>query len=393
MFLLFLSGIVWLVYVFIGYAASLAVLGCWRRVRPAASSDHWPRVSVLIAARNEEKDVGWKINETLKWQYPSEQLEVLVGSDASDDATDEIVRNFAWRGVKLVRMERRGGKARVLNQLAEIATGELLFFTDANAHIEPDALRVMVRHFADPRIGCVTGDSRPIQEMGNSTLSRGASVYWSYETFLKRMESCLGSVLVCDGAIFCMRASLFERLSPDLANDLESPMRIGAAGYWVIHEPRALVFEHETTSALEEFNRRRRMCAQGMLAMFLLRNTMRGLRGWQFVSHKFLRWLSLIPLLVILATSSVLAKHAIPFRIVLALQGVFYLAAVSGFALTVAKRSVPRLASVPFYMLLGLLGALVGVVEAMVGRRFAVWEIPTYSRGGAAISLREVREK
>lgn len=190
-----------------------------------------------------------------------------------------------------------------------------------------------------------------------------------------------------------MRASLFERLSPDLANDLESPMRIGAAGYWVIHEPRALVFEHETTSALEEFNRRRRMCAQGMLAMFLLRNTMRGLRGWQFVSHKFLRWLSLIPLLVILATSSVLAKHAIPFRIVLALQGVFYLAAVSGFALTVAKRSVPRLASVPFYMLLGLLGALVGVVEAMVGRRFAVWEIPTYSRGGAAISLREVREK
>ena len=163
-------------------------------------------ISVLIAARNEEKDIGWKISETLGWDYPPEKLEILVASDASDDSTDEIVRSMSDPRVTFVRMKRRGGKVRALNKLAELARGEILFFTDANAHIGPQALRLMVRHFADHRVGCVTGDSRSIKERDRPAVSTGASVYWGYESAVKRLENRIGSVLVCDGAIFCIRA-------------------------------------------------------------------------------------------------------------------------------------------------------------------------------------------
>jgi biofilm PGA synthesis N-glycosyltransferase PgaC len=387
MLTLFVIGLVWLMYVYVGYLAALVVIAGRRQVRSQATNNYMPSISVLIAARNEEKDIGWKIAETLNWNYPTKKLEILIGSDASDDATDEIVLQYAKQGVKLVRLERRGGKARALNRLAAVASGEILFFTDANAHIEREAVALMVSHFAHPQVGCVTGDSRPIKDRESPALSRGAQAYWGYETLLKRLENRIGSVLVCDGAIFCMRAALFEQLCPDLANDLESPMRVGAAGYWIVHEPRALVFEHETASALEEFKRRRRMCAQGMLAMFRIPGTLRGLRGWQFVSHKFLRWLSLVPALMVLAASAMLAPYSVFFRLLLLVQGLFYAAAGAGFALSLRRLPVPRLLAIPFYVVLGLLGALVGVLESLFGRRFDIWEIPSLSRGGSDLEI------
>jgi cellulose synthase/poly-beta-1,6-N-acetylglucosamine synthase-like glycosyltransferase len=380
----FIAGALWLAYVYAGYPLLLALLALRRRVRPLLSSEVLPSVSVMIAAHNEEKDIGWKIAETLGWDYPADKLEVLVGCDACDDSTDEVVRRLAGPRVSLVRIARRGGKARALNRLAESARGEILFFTDANAHIGPEALRLMIRHFADRRVGCVTGDSRPIEEMENTAVSSGASAYWNYEILLKRLENRLGSVLVCDGAIFCLRAALYHRLSPDLANDLELPMRAAAAGYWITHEPAALCFERDTAAPPEEFSRRRRMCAQGMLAMFRLRGTMSGLRGWQFVSHKLMRWLSVVPMLMVLAGSAALAEDSFFFAAALGLQAIFYGLAALGLARALAGRPVGRVPAVAFYVVLGVTGAFVGVIEALLGRRFEVWEIPGLSRGPAA---------
>jgi cellulose synthase/poly-beta-1,6-N-acetylglucosamine synthase-like glycosyltransferase len=278
-------------------------------------------------------------------------------------------------------MKKRGGKVRALNRLAELACGEILFFTDANAHIGPQALRLMVRHFADERVGCVTGDSRPIRERDNPAVSSGASVYWSYESAVKRLENRIGSVLVCDGAIFCMRAFLFHRLHPNLANDLETPMRIGASGGWIAHEPAALVFERDTTSPFEEFQRRRRMCAQGMLAMMTLPGVLRGLRGWQFISHKFLRWTSLIPMLMVLVSSTDLAPHSPFFSSLLVLQAIFYGVAAFGLQSAKVNRPIATLTAIPFYVVLGVVGAFVGEVDCLRGKRFDVWEIPSSSRG------------
>ncbi len=377
----FFIGVLWLAYVYAGYPLLLVLVAVWRRARPIASAESLPSVSVLIAARNEEKDIGWKLTETLAWDYPSDKLEILVASDASEDSTDEIVRTFADPRVVLVRMERRGGKARALNRMAELARGEVLFFTDANSHIGACALRLMVRHFADPRVGCVTGNTRFIEERENAAVSVGGGTYLGYETILKRLENRIGSVLVCDGAIFCMRSALFQCLYPDLANDLELPMRVGAAGYWVLHEPEALVLERGTSSPWEEFQRLRRMCAQGTLAMFKLRNLFFGLRGWQFLSHKFLRWTSLIPMLMVLVSSAVLARNSFFFASLLALQAIFYGLAAFGLERATAGRPVARLIAVPFYVVLGVVGALVGELDSLLGKRFDVWEIPSLSRG------------
>jgi len=377
----FVVGVAWLVYVYGGYPILLAMLALKRRVYPLIEEYDLPHVSVLIAARNEAQDIGWKIAETLAWEYPREKLEILIGSDASEDSTDDIVRGFSVHGVKLVRMHLRRGKARTLNRLAELSRGEILFFTDANAHIAPPVLHLMVRHFADPRVGCITGDSRSIKESVSLAVSRGASVYWGYESILKRLESRIGSVLVCDGAIFCMRAQLYRPLCANLANDLEIPMRVAAAGHWVTHEPEALVFERDTTSPLEEFRRRRRMCAQGMLALFELRGAFGGLRGWQFVSHKLMRWLSLFPMLLILLSSLLLAHNSEFFMLMLGLQGLAYGMAGLGLMMAVANRPVVGPLAIPFYVVLGVSGALIGVAESMFGKRFDIWDIPKLSRG------------
>ncbi len=163
MTLLFFIGVGWLVYVFAGYPVLLAVIASMYRVRPKTRAGFHPSVSVLISARNEEKDIGWKISETLKWEYPAEQIEILVASDASEDRTDAIIQSIKDSRITFLRIENRGGKGRALNRLIKKARGEILFFTDANAHIGPECLNSMVGHFADERVGCVTGDSYSIE--------------------------------------------------------------------------------------------------------------------------------------------------------------------------------------------------------------------------------------
>ena len=201
MTLLFWIGVAWLGYVYVGYPLVLAVLALVRRVRPVMRDDFLPTVSVLIAAHNEERDIGWKVNETLGWDYPSERLEVLVASDASEDRTDEIVQAIKDSRLTLLRMEKRGGKNRALNRLVQRARGELLFFTDANAHIAAECLRRLVRHFADKRVGCVTGGTHFWQQ-DSAVVGKGAGVYSDYESTIRHLESEIGSVLACDGAIF-----------------------------------------------------------------------------------------------------------------------------------------------------------------------------------------------
>lgn len=376
----FATGLLWLVYVYAGYPLILAILGLFRRIRPRRRENYAPFISVLISARNEEKDIGWKIAETLDLDYPADRLEVLVASDASEDRTDEILASIHDPRLRSFRLTRRGGKGRALNNLVRHACGELLFFTDANAHVERGSLRQIARHFGDERVGCVTGDSHSIFEAEHAAIADGASVYWSYESYLRRLESAVGSVLVCDGAIFCIRRKLYTPVSPDLANDLELPMHIGGSGYWVLHEPQAIVWERDTSSPSEEFARRRRICAQGTLGMWRLRHTLYGIRGWQFLTHKTLRWLTSIPLLLVLAGTIWLAKNPV-FSVLLALQLLFYVAAVMVWLLHYFGRSAGRLLSVPFYVVLGVLGAFCGVLDAVRGRRFDIWEISKQSRG------------
>lgn len=379
---LFWISAAWLFYVFAGYPLALWAIGWFRRSRYASRRDFAPTVSVLISARNEEKDIAWKIKETLGWDYPAGELEVLVASDASEDRTDDILASISDPRLRLVRNTQRAGKNNSLNRLAALARGQLFFFTDANSHIPADCLRQMVRHFADARVGCVTGCERE-EDINRSGMSAGGGSYLGYESLINSLESALGSVLICDGSVFCIRRELFTPLQPDLANDLELPVRIGSQGYAVLYEPAAYSTEKNTSSPQEEFRRRRRICGQGILAAWRLRNRIRGLRAWQFASRKLLRWFALVPMAAALLASAVLPRQLL-FGGLLILQLAFYFAAIAGWYLVTRTNFQSRLVALPFYFMLINLGAVAGFLDACRGRRFSVWEIPSLSRGREA---------
>jgi cellulose synthase/poly-beta-1,6-N-acetylglucosamine synthase-like glycosyltransferase len=383
---LFWIGVGWLVYVYVGYPLILAVLArIGRRIHPVIKDDYLPSVSVLVSARNEEKDIGWKVAETLAWDYPRDRLEVLVASDASDDRTDEILQGIKDPRLKLVRMEKRSGKGVALNRLAQLAQGEILFFTDANARIPAHCLRRVARHFADERVGCVTGDADHLKGQGDSSVAKGTRAYWGYETLVKYLENQIGSVLVCVGRAFATRRSNFEPLQADLANDLELPMRIAHAGYWIRYEPEARSVEGATSSPSEEFARQRRIVGQGALAVWRLRSLLKGLRGWQFFSRKALRWLTLVPLALVLISSLAFTDLS-AVNALLLVQLLFYGLALAGGILVLLGRSGGPVFSVPFYILLIGAAGITGIFDTCRGQRFNVWEIPTLSRRGGDLT-------
>jgi polysaccharide deacetylase family protein (PEP-CTERM system associated) len=377
---LFVLSLAWIGYIYLGYPAGLWLIGRLRGFTSNSSEDFTPSVSVLISARNEEKDIGWKVYETLSWNYPPEKLEVLVASDASEDQTDEILRSIADPRLKYTRMPVRVGKNAALNRLFELARGEILFFTDANSHVGRECLRKMTRHFADPRVGCVTGWERTVAEGEDPLMVAGGSAYLGIESLTNSLESRLGSVLVCDGSVFCIRRNLFQKLQPDLANDLQLPIHIGAENYALLYEPEAFSAERATGTPQEEFHRKRRICAQGILGFWRLRKSLHGLRAWQFYSRKLLRWFALIPLVLLLVTSAMLSRNPL-FALVFGAQILVYALALFGWWKAVRGQEAGPLISMPLYFVLVNLAAFTGIVEASLGRRFSVWEIPLLSRG------------
>jgi cellulose synthase/poly-beta-1,6-N-acetylglucosamine synthase-like glycosyltransferase len=378
-FVLFSAGVLWIAYVWIGYPLLLAGLARLRSFRHVPVESHTPSVSVLIAARNEDKDIGWKLAQTLAWDYPADRLEVLVGSDASTDGTDDILRSVTDRRFRFVRNRERAGKAATLNRLAALARGELLFFTDANTNIDARCLKRITRHFADSRVGCVTGMEQNLDGDDASRLTAGSNTYLGYEASVNKLESKFGSVLVCDGSVYCIRRHLFGQLDPDLANDLEHPVRIGGSGFAILYEPLARSSERCTSSSAEEFQRRRRIAAQGGLALWRLRRQLHGLRLWQFLSRKFLRWLTPLPLAAILVSSLVLREQPL-FSLVLLLQIAFYALAILGMWIRGTSRIANR-ARLPFVFILAHLAVFAGILDACRRKTFATWNIADLSRG------------
>lgn len=370
----------WLAYVYLGYPLLLWFVRLWRKFEPQTRDDYLPKVSVLISARNEEKDIEWKVLETLSWDYPVEHLELIVASDASEDRTDEILQNIRDPRLRYVRMENRVGKNEALNRLAKVATGDLLLFSDANSHIGNTCLRSMVRYFGDDRVGCVTGTEHTQSEENDLAVGSGTRAYLGYEFAVTRMESRVGSIIVCDGSLFAIRRSLFHTLEPDLANDLELPFWIGGQGYALVCDPAAWALEKAMRSPREEFNRKRRICGQGVLGFWRLRRCLVGFRAWQFISRKVLRWLSLVPMAGTLLASAMLWRSPF-FASLLALQCLFYLLALAGWLLSLKERQGGALFTMPFYFLLVNLAAVTGVIQACAGRRFAVWDVAVLSRG------------
>ena len=360
-------------YVYAGYPVCLWLLARTRR-RRASAGEYLPTVTLLIAAYNEERVMADKIENGLALDYPRELITIVVASDGSVDRTNEIVEGYAERGVRLCAISPRGGKASALTKAMETIEREIVVLSDANTMYDPQAVRRLVRHFADPGVGAVSGDVRLLSDQADFGIGEG--LYYRYERFIQRTESEVHSLIGADGAMYALRRSAFRPIRPDtVVDDLVIPLEIAKQGYRILYEPEAIAWEETSASWRSEFRRRVRVTAGGFQAL-LHGAGVPGLRQpmllFSYVSHKLLRWT--LPVILLLLAASSLALLDRPFyRIVAALQGAFYLCAVAGWVLS--KRGWFRSAMVPFYFCLINVAALVGMAKGLLGRQSARWEI------------------
>ena len=295
MILLLVFSLVVLAYVYAGYPLLLRLLVRLRGARPIRRADVTPSLSLLISAYNEAAVIRAKIENALALDYPREALEIVVVSDASSDGTDAIVAEYRNRGVMLRRQPERRGKTAGLNRTVPQLAGELVVFSDANAIYEPDALKKLARNFADPDVGCVTGEARYLPGAARAA-DVGERVYWGYEMQVKRLETALGSMVGGDGAIYAIRRSLWRTLPEDAINDFLNPLQIVAAGWRNVYEPEAVCYEETAGGVSTEYRRRVRIVSRSWRAVFQERTVLNpfvtGLFAWSVVSHKMLRWLA-----------------------------------------------------------------------------------------------------
>jgi len=259
--------------------------------RTSCGEEYFPKVSLLLAARNEEELVSQKIENSLALDYPENQLELLIGSDASEDRTVEIVRNLRDPRVRLFDYRERHGKLGVLLNLLPEAEGEIVLLSDTNTFLEPEALRKMVRHFQDPCVGVVCGELRLTAPDG--TL-QSEGTYWRYETILKTLEGQLDCVLGANGGIYALRKELFPSIPTDtIVEDLVIPLKIRILGYRTRFESEAIALERNPIDSQQEFRRRVRIgagCAQSISMIYPLLSARYGLLSFSLFSHKFVRW-------------------------------------------------------------------------------------------------------
>jgi cellulose synthase/poly-beta-1,6-N-acetylglucosamine synthase-like glycosyltransferase len=280
-------------WTYAGYPLLLALLAR-ARPRPLAQADLEPAVSVIVAAYNEEKHIGRKLQATLALDYPRERLEVIVASDGSTDRTNEIVDALQEDGVRLLAIPERRGKTAAQNAAAREARGEFLVFTDATTRFRPDALRQLLRAFADPRVGCVGADLQYLSRQG-TLVGKGCGLYWRYEKRVKELESAVNSLIGVSGCLYAIRARLYTPIEPDLTSDFTIALDTFAKGYLTVHARGAVAEEDTNEEPRREFDMRTRVIVQTIHALvrraFLLNPIGYGLFALQLWSHKVLRYL------------------------------------------------------------------------------------------------------
>jgi cellulose synthase/poly-beta-1,6-N-acetylglucosamine synthase-like glycosyltransferase len=359
-------------YTYVGYACWLRLRMLWRS-HPVMRGANTPTVSIVMVVRNEEKVLETKLQNLLALDYPADQCQVIVISDGSTDRTDEILHEYG-RDPRLhvILNQLARGKAAGLNDAVELASGEIVMFTDARQKIEPRALRLLAENFADPEVGCASGELMLGDDVQGES-SQGLGIYWRIEKQVRELEAASDSMVGATGAIYAVRRELLTRVPAEtILDDVYLPMEVVRQGKRAVFDGRARAWDSVNLGAGREFSRKVRTLSGNYqlvrLAPWLLSgdNPIR----FEFVSHKLLRLTVPFALTALLAAA--MALNGPFYRVALILQLAFY--ALSGLALSgLLKRGVlARVADAAgtFVLLNG--AAVVALANFVTGRR-AAW--------------------
>ncbi len=350
-------------YTYFGYPAWLFARSRWRS-RPCKKAAILPAVSIVIALRNEIENIRAKIEMLHALDYPREKYEIVLVSDGSTDGTNEFLRALRSSCMKTVLLAASSGKASALNAGIREATGEIVVFMDARQAIALDCVKQLASCFADPEVGCASGELIIGEHAGRQTEATG--LYWRLEKQIRKLESQTGSVVGATGALYAARRELIPTLPEGtVLDDVYIPMHVARAGRRVVFEPAALAWDKPSQSALHEWRRKVRTLMGNyqllQLAPWLL--TSENPIRFQYFSHKLCRLFVPFALIALLASSAMVP--GLLFRSLLAGQILFYLVAVT------APFTRWRLARVAFTFVLLNSAAAAAFAKFATGRRVA----------------------
>ena len=383
MVILFWTCLFLVFYTFFGYGILLFFIvklrGIFKGKRKIPDNGgNWPTVTLVVSAYNEEKCMEEKIKNSLSLQYPEDKVRYIFVTDGSTDRTPDIIAKYPK--IKLMhRPERKGKIAAMERAMLEVET-EIVVFTDANTNLNKAALINICRHYADNKVGAVSGEKRVhIDEISDATAGEG--FYWKYESKLKTWDSELYSVVGAAGELFSVRTSLYEPVQPDtILDDFMISMLVAEKGYRIIYEPEACASESGSENVTEELKRKIRIAAGGIQSIVRLKKVLNPFRNFvlsfQYISHRVLRW-TVTPFLMIAALilNGIIASEYDDFiyKFLFGAQVTFYLLAAFGWVMETNKVRVKAL-FIPYYFCMMNYAVMAGIRRYYLKTQSVTWE-------------------
>lgn len=375
MLLIFWLSCALLIYIYAGYPALMWL----RAMRCPQALRFWrarPTVTVIVVAHNEGRRIETRLANLLSLDYAPEHLQIILASDGSTDDTVERARRFEAHGVVVRAFDCRRGKPAVLNDVVPGARGEIVLLADARQTFDRGALRALVRDFADPTVGAVSGELVLMRSAAAAAAGDGVGCYWRYEKLIRQSESRVDSTIGATGAIYAIRHGLFQPIPNDtILDDVLIPMMVVRRGYRVLFDSDARAYDTVATSARVEFRRKVRTISgnfQLLLRERWLLNPYQNRLWFEILSHKASRLLA--PLLHATAYAANLALASEPAWLACLLaQTTFYAVAFAGFTLRHDKKRSP-LVSVPCAICLLCWATIVGFVRYLNGAQTVTWD-------------------
>ncbi|MFO7891897.1 MAG: glycosyltransferase family 2 protein [bacterium] len=373
---IFIISLLLIIYIYIAYPLILFILYKLKKNKLLNKMDNYePLVSIIIPARNEEKIIRKKIENTLQLNYSREKTEIIIISDNSTDNTNKIVQEYKSQGVKLITLQKHMGKTTAQNIAVEKSTGNILIFSDANALYIQDAVKHLVKHFYDKNVGCVSGELW-YKNLDNNIVGKKENLYWSYEKLIKKFENRVFTILGANGSIYAVRKSDYVYLLNTDISDFIEPLKIAENGKKVIYEKKAISFEAASNIFKDELDRKKRIINRSINSIAthnsLINPFKNFILSWELLSHKVLRWFSPFFILLLFIMNLILFVSG-KFHFIFYLQIIFY--SISLFGLIIKNfRGVPSWLFIPYYFCLLEYASTLGILEYLKGQKIISWD-------------------
>jgi cellulose synthase/poly-beta-1,6-N-acetylglucosamine synthase-like glycosyltransferase len=381
---LFWIFLIIILYTYVGYTLLLLIFSAFKKLFGKKGTDlpdrFEPDVTLMIPSYNEERFVIEKVNNSLKLNYPAEKLRIIWITDGTTDNTYDLLCRYPE--ISVMHEHERKGKIHAMNRGMKAVTSPIVVFTDANSMLNQDAIREIVKPFADERTGCVTGEKRIAASGRQKAVGAGEGLYWQYESHIKKLESETGSVVGAVGEIFAIRTSLYDEVSEDtLLDDFTLSLEMIRKGYDIKYAPKACGTETASLSVSEEIKRKIRIASGGMQSLTRMTDLLNpfkyGLLSFKYLSHKVFRWTLVpfaFPIIFILNLIILFSPYNTPLYVTLfCLQCIFYLLALAGRLMENVKTRL-GLFFAPYYLFIMNYAVLLGLFRFFNGNYSVKWQ-------------------